>query len=221
MKDIYAYIDEFILQYSNDKSVEDLLNNIVEYFSVQFNVPTCKIAVEELRPVLASQGKIPPAYYKHGKDIINDSYLCFDTHALFSSMSDRQWGRIIKLCAHEWMHYYTALSKHKVINDAELNKKYKALILNSHSYSFQKLKNRYDDKKLLSALNKLSSLEIVADKFAMDFLNDIQKHTKNEMLKNNIRDQIQTHNEHIEYCRKIVSENCVNNEDVLSESYHC
>ena len=125
-KNIYSYIENFKLTSEN---FLEFVSTLCEYFSQKFGVRNCPIKIRELEPTDSCVGKAPPAKYgskvkinidkKNGKE----TYERLDEAIEFSLelTQGRNQARVIKLAAHEWMHFYDALFRWKELGEYKID----------------------------------------------------------------------------------------------------
>ena len=212
MQNIYERIENFELNEGNCLEFVRLLCN---YFSQKFKVPNC--------PIKLSKSEIPPARYnlqvkKQGQSL----YKKIDEAIEISSklLTSHNKARIIKLAAHEWMHFYDFLFRLKQLSLNDAKTEYKTLLAKSQEFdgAFETIKTKYNNKQIVDSINKLSAKEALADFFAQTFLGNVYKNVTNASLKDQILDQINKHKEQIQNCISVLKSNNTNEDCVCYDS---
>lgn len=203
MKDfnIYQYIEQFAL---NQENFSQFVQTLGQYFSNKFGVRECQIRFAHLPPSEGCGGRIPPARYGYrvkkncDKLTREENPTRLDECIEFSSDVAQQANkaRIIKLIAHEWMHFYDALFMWGELDINQADQTYRNLILQSHNYykNYDSVRSKYEDVQDFALVDKLSAKEVVADRFAQDFLKEVLKNVSDEKLKKQIQREIERHN---------------------------
>lgn len=216
---IYNYIENYNL---HEETFFNFVTHLCKYFSSKFGVRECPIKIQELKPNAAVFGKIPPAEYCYDElpknETGNTTYGRCNESIKFSLECSKETNkaRIVKLAAHEWMHFYNALFKWEQLDSDEIKEEYKDLIIKSIHYNrdiWAKLKEKYDNK-IYGCLKKLSVSEVVADKHALSFLEELYNNINDVNLKQQIQKQIENHNVQVSNYRKFL-EHCNINEDCI------
>lgn len=214
-KKIYDFIENFQL---NEENFLVFVQTIAQYFSDKFNVRTCQIKISQLPPSETCGGHVPPARYGYrvkknfDKLAEKENPARIDECIEFREDVARQAnkGRIIKLIAHEWMHFYDALFMWKELDISVADEKYRKLILQSHLYNqnYARVRSKYEDLQMFSIVDKLSAKEVVADDFAQDFLKEVLQKVVDEKLKKQIQKEIEKHDLQIDdYHKKLKQAN--------------
>ena len=197
---IYEYIESFQL---NEENFLEFVQTIGQYFSQNLCVNDCPIEVQLLGSSEKCMGKNPPACHKYNEEkdiegnwVIKNERIVFDEKILH----EKNVARVIKLLAHEWMHYYNAQFKLGLVKENELPEKYKKLLLKTKNIELKKMaiKKKYQNKQILACLNKLMANEVVADEFALDFLLEVFQSVVNENLKVDIQSEIRKHQQQVD-----------------------
>lgn len=220
LKNIYKYIENYDLTQEN---FLDFVTTLSDYFSQKFKVRKCLIEIDKLDLSSPIKNTIAPAQYSNLTKIIRDentgiiSYQREKESIKFSyeCLNEKNKAYIIKLLAHEWMHFYNALFKWKELDINNANQEYKDLIIKSIQYG--KYKNKLKEKysaQTFAHINKLCAEERVADKHAQDFLNELYVNVLDARLKQQIEKQVQKYNntikEFIKYLEnEKVTEECI------------
>lgn len=220
---IYSYIEKFNLSQEN---FLEFVTKLSDYFSKKFGVRKCLVEIRQLEARDSSFGKIPPAEYsgvtisrkdvKTGKNIYEriEESIKFS----FECSQETNKARIVKLIAHEWMHFYNSLFRWRELDRDLADEEYKELIIKSIHYDRdlkKMLKEKYD-KSIYACLNKLAAVEAVADKHAQSFLKDLYQNITDEKLKEQIQFEIQKHDKLIMEFKKYLEKNNINEECVVS-----
>ncbi len=198
MENIYEFIDK--VKIKNDDDFLNFVKVLTNYFAKQLGVENCKVGCNlELKKQdlnkSAFENHLTPAQcgpiVQNGK-LVGCS-IVFDP----SLAKQGRIARIIKLTAHEWMHYYDNLVKAGIVKIEDVDIKYQDLIVKSHKFVAHQMRKEIVDRKLYDCLLKLSPSESLADLYAQNLLKDILKHSKNEALKIDIQKQIDIYEQQI------------------------
>lgn len=184
------------------KLVEDVIKSKITHnafieklfvtFSKEYNVPNCNVKIFNSNDELTG-GRQNPAFFSRKHETI---YFREDVIKEFNI------SRIIKLTAHEWMHYYVSLVEKGVIEN-NIIPTYKDLVLEASKDIMPKI--HVEIMKFLKAFQKLSAEELVADNFAQDLLKNIYNEIKDNNLKESIKYQIDSHNQQIDNMNEIIN----------------
>lgn len=214
---IYDFIENFQL---NEENFLVFVQTLAQYFSQKMCVRVCPIEIQSLGSSEKCLGKNPPACHKYdevkdseGNLIIANERIVFDEKLIY----EKNVARVVKLLAHEWMHFYNTQYKLGLVKENELPEKYKKLLLKTKDIELKKMtiKEKYQNKQILACLNKLMANEVVADSFAQDFLKEVLKNVVDEKLKKQIQKEIEKHNLQIDDYHKKLKEANVEEEFVV------
>jgi len=203
MDEIYDYIDNVKIITEND--FLHFVKTLTNYFAQQFGVKNCECQLkkQDLNKsafvwVLRTAECIPVL----DNGIFKSAILKFDP----SVAKQGNLARIIKLTAHEWMHYYDMLVKSKTVKAEDVDVRYKDLLTQSKHFVSAQMKKEIIDLKIYDCLLKLSPLEMVADLHAKNVLQDVLQHTNNRELKADIQVQLNNYNNQIVKHQKYLKE---------------
>ena len=222
-ENIFSFIENYAL---NESNFLNFVVTLCEYFSGKFGVRKCRVEVCEIDPSDAAQGKTPPAvcggevviHKKDGKV----SYEVIDTFIKFTVECSKETNkaRIVKLAAHEWMHFYDRLFRYKELDRDLIDEEYKDLIIQSIHYQRETRKHIHKkyNMKTYSCLEKLSAMEVVADKHAQEFLKELRQNIRDEKLIRQIDVQIKNHNYQVEECKRYLEENNIDEDCVVMQN---
>ena len=219
---IYKYIEEIELDKDN---FLEFVTTLCNYFSKRFGVRPCAlINVIEINGTSLVKTYVPPARFSwrcttHKDEKTGKVWFEVEKESIdFSTalLDDVNKARIVKLAAHEWMHFYDYLFR---IEDADITKidiNYKDLILRAHKErdSREQAKEKYKDDEIFSSIYKLSAEEMVADKHAQKFLKELYENVSYDVLKFQINQQIIWHEQQINNCKLCLEKNNIEEECV-------
>ena len=217
-ENIYSFIENIQL---NEENFLIFIQALGQYFSQKMCVCVCPIEVQSLGSSIKCLGKNPPACHKYdevkdseGNLTIANERIVFDEKLIY----EKNVARVVKLLAHEWMHFYNTQYKLGLVKENELPEKYKKLLLKTKDIESKKMtiKEKYQNKQILVCLNKLMANEVVADEFAIDFLLEVFQNVVNEKLKGDIQSEISKHKQQVESYVKYLA-NVEVYEDFLEE----
>lgn len=212
---IYKYIEEIEL---NKDNFLEFVTTVCGYFSKRFGVRECPVRLAKIEGLDYQGGYIPPAQVvgsilRYRSHRIGEERIELDLTIEFSYelLENINKARIVKLAAHEWMHFYDFLFRYNEVDISLINEDYKDLILKSHqtSNAVSEFKNKYSDYRYHMYIQKLSAKEIVADKHAITFLNELYANTTDQVLKDQIEKDIYYHEKQVEEYRNFLKENTV------------
>lgn len=211
MKDVFKYIEGFEL--SKD-SFLNFVTTLCDYFSEKFDVRRCPVKIMK-----QYKEGLPPARHGYRVKLHEDGKTerideCIEFREDLQTANNK--GRILKLVAHEWMHFYDGLVMWGELDIEKVGKDYQQLIMQSQAFikNIDSTREKYDSKTWMF-IDKLSAKEVVADKFAQEFLKEVKANITDEILEKQIEMQIQKHEEQIEEYSKILKAKNIQEENVL------
>lgn len=203
MNNVYTYIDN--VKIATEDDFFNFVKTITNYFAQKFGVKNCEIQLKKQKQntnafvgVLRTAECVP--ILEGG--LFKSAILKFDP----SVAKQGNIARIIKLTAHEWMHYYDMLVKSKTVQPEDVDVRYKDLLTKSRHFVSAQMKKEITDPKIYDCLLKLSPLEMVADLHAKNVLQDILQHTNNQVLKTDIQIQLNNYNKQVETLKSYLKE---------------
>lgn len=182
--------------FQNKNKVENayLIEVLTKCFAGFYNVPNCKISIQEFNGEFAKFNN-NPAFYMNSNNTI---YFRKDI------IEESNTARIIKLTAHEWMHYYVNLVKQGIVKKENIVSN-KELLEEAINEPIKNVKRIFGE--FIKAYEKLSASEVLADNFAQDILKEYKFYTKDDFIKKEIDKQIENHEIQVENMKKILNKN--------------